>query len=78
MDQKFTLNQCLRLLYGELIPDEAIMLKDLIHDVPELRAAYMDMYNAKKALDTNMVNPPASSVSKILDYSRSNSVQLSF
>lgn len=78
MDQKFTLNQCLRLLYGELIPDEAIMLKDLIHDVPELRAAFVDMYNAKKALDTNMVGPPSSSVSNILDYSRSNSVQLSF
>lgn len=76
MEQSFTINQCIRLLYGELTPDEGIMLRSLIRDTPKLQGQFQELLEAKSLLEGCSLAPSGQSVDTVLKYSRKNSLQI--
>jgi hypothetical protein len=77
MKQSFTLNQCVRLIYGETTPDESMMLKEIISGNDRLRAEYEDMQSAFNALGMDLMTPRTETMKAVLKYSRDTALHLS-
>ncbi len=77
MKQSFTLNQCVRLIYGETTPDESIMLEEIISGNDRLRVEFKDMQKAFSALSTDLITPRTETMKAILKYSRDTALHLS-
>ena len=77
MKQSFTLNQCVRLLYGETTPEESSMLQEIIDGNAMLKAEFEGMRDAHRALSAEFLSPSQPSVSKILKHSRDTALHLS-
>jgi len=77
MKQSFTLNQCVRLIYGETTPEESMMLEEIISGNERLRAEFEDMQKAFCALSTELLSPRTETTKYILKYSRDTALHLS-
>jgi hypothetical protein len=66
MEQNFTLNQCVRLIYGETTPEESMMLSEIISGNDTLRAEVDKMQKAHNVLSSLCLNPDADVVKSIL------------
>ena len=77
MKQSFTLNQCVRLIFGETTPDEGLMLQEIISGNDRLKAEFNDMQQAYQALNTELLSPKAETTKAILKYSRDTALHLS-
>jgi len=77
MKQSFTLNQCVRLIYGETTPEEGMMLSEIISGNDSLRAEVENMQRAQGALASASLSPQADVVKSILKYSRDTALHLS-
>lgn len=77
MTQSFTLNQCLRLVYNELTPEESDMLREVIEFNDVLGAEYEKMKATRDALSKRRFAPRRSSINRILRYSQDKQLQLS-
>ena len=78
MVQSFTLNQCVRLIYGETTPEESTMLQEIISGNERLKAEFENMQEGFRALDTVMLAPDADTMKSILKYSRDTALHLSY
>ena len=78
MEQSFTLNQCLRLVYNELTPAEGDMLREVIRYNERLGQEFDKIQNAHDLLGRRSVSPRTSSIETIKQYSRKRQLQLSF
>jgi len=77
MKQSFTLNQCVRLIYGETTPEESMMLEEIISGNARLRGEFEDMRKAYRALSTDLLTPQTQTMKSILKYSRDTALHLS-
>ena len=77
MKQSFTLNQCVRLIYGETTPEESMMLSEIISGNDSLRAEVENMQRVQVALASASLSPNADIVKSILKYSRDTALHLS-
>jgi len=77
MKQSFTLNQCVRLIFGETTPDEGFMLQEIISGNDRLKAEFDEMQQAYQALGTELLSPKAETTKAILKYSRDTALHLS-
>jgi hypothetical protein len=77
MEQSFTLNQCVRLIYGETTPEESSMLLEVINGNARLKAEYENMQRGFKALGRSLLEPRRDVVGSILKYSRNTAIHLS-
>ena len=77
MVQSFTLNQCVRLIYGETTPEESIMLEEIISGNERLKAEYESMKEGFHALDGALLSPGADTMKSILKHSRDTALHLS-
>lgn len=77
MKQSFTLNQCVRMLYGETTPEEQSMLEEIIAGNSCLRAEVESMKEMHQALSGNLLSPKAETSRAILQYSRNTALHLS-
>lgn len=77
MVESFTLNQCVRLMYGETTPEESNMLTEIISGNDRLRAEFEDMQKGFRALGTTLLSPKAEVTKAILKYSRDTALHLS-
>jgi len=78
MKQSFTLNQCVRLIYGETTLDESLMLQEIILGNDRLRAEFEVMQKSYSALSTELLSPGTETTKKILKYSRDTALHLSW
>ena len=77
MVQSFTLNQCVRLIYGETTLDESLMLEEIISGNDRLKAEFENMQNAYNALSMELLSPRTDTTKAILKYSRDTALHLS-
>jgi anti-sigma factor RsiW len=77
MEQNFTLNQCVRLIYGETTPEESMMLSEIISGNDALKAEVAAMRKSYDVLSSLCLNPDADVVKSILKYSRDTALHLS-
>lgn len=77
MKQSFTLNQCVRLIYGETSPQESAMLMEIISGNEKLKAEFDDMQIVFSALESESRGPSTEVTQSILKYSRDNALHLS-
>ncbi len=77
MEQSFTLNQCVRLIYGETTPEESAMLEEIISGNDRVRAAYEDMQKGFHLLGNVFLSPKADVLKSILKHSRDTALHLS-
>lgn len=77
MKQSFTLQQCVRHLYGETTPEESMMLEEIISGNDRLRAEFESMQEVYDALSTDLLSPRMESTKLILKYSRDTALHLS-
>ena len=77
MKQSFTLNQCVRLIFGETTPDESMMLEEIISGNDRLRAEFEEMQSAFNALGKDLMSPRTDTMKSILKYSRDTALHLS-
>ena len=77
MKQSFTLNQCVRLIYGETTPEESMMLTEIISGNVRLRTEFEDMQKAYDALSTDLLSPRTETTKNLLKYSRDTALHLS-
>ena len=77
MKQTFTLNQCVRMLYGETTPEETFMLQEIIDSNENLGRQVREMRQGFEALSFDETSPKPSVVNSILRYSRNNALEFS-
>jgi hypothetical protein len=77
MKQSFTLNQCVRLIYGETTPEEQVMLREIISGNDRLRDEYENMQEVHRALGTDLLVPRVDATKAILKHSRDTALYLS-
>jgi hypothetical protein len=77
MKQSFTLNQCVRLIYGETTPDESTMLTEIISGNDHLKAEFEDMQKAYHTLNSGLLSPRMETTKMIRKYSRDTALHLS-
>lgn|GEM_PF-3586568 len=73
----FTLNQCLRMLYGETSPEESYMLREVIENNDRLNGEYTQMKNSLLSLRKTEHRPSQPIIDNILAYSRDNALKFS-
>lgn len=77
MVQSFTLNQCVRLIYGETTPEESAMLTEIISGNDRLKAEFENMQEGFRALGTAFLSPRTDVTKAILKHSRDTALHLS-
>lgn len=77
MEQSFTLNQCVRLMYGETTPEESAMLSEIISGCDHLRAEFENMQKGFNAMSAVLLSPDKDVLNTILKYSRDSALHLS-
>ena len=77
MKQTFTLNQCLRMLYGETTPEESFMLNEIIEHNTELKAEVSQMRQTIQELNMPLSEPDTSVVQNILRYNSDKALEFS-
>ncbi len=77
MKPSFTLNQCLRMLYGETSPEESYMLSEVIKNNDKLNADFTQMKKSLLSLRKTLGRPSQPVVDNILKYSRDNALEFS-
>ena len=77
MVQNFTLNQCLRLLYNELTPEEIDLTTEIIQGNEKLRREYGKMKQAFDALSFDAIQAPVTAVDNIIEYSNDRMLHVS-
>ena len=77
MVQSFTLNQCVRLIYGETTPEESVMLAELISGNDHLRTEFENMQEGFETLGSALLSPKTDVTRAILKYSRDTALHLS-
>lgn len=77
MKQNFTLNQCVRLIYGETTPEESTMLREIISGNDALRAEFENMQKGFDALSMSLLSPRRQTTDAILKHSRDTALHLS-
>jgi len=77
MKQSFTLNQCVRMIFGETTPEESMMLEEIIRGNARLKAEFENMQNALCSLGTELLSPRSETTQSILKYSRDTALHLS-
>ena len=77
MKQTFTLNQCLRMLYGETTPEESFMLNEIIEYNAPLREEVTRMRYTMQELNMQLSEPRADVVQNILSYNNDKALEFS-
>jgi hypothetical protein len=77
MKPSFTLNQCLRMLYGETSPEESYMLREVIETNDKLNGEFTQMKKTLLSLRKTLNRPSQPVVENILKYSRDNALEFS-
>lgn len=77
MKQSFTLNQCVRLLYGETSLNEGQMLQEVISGNESLKAEFENMQKGYHALSMDLLSPRTETLKSILRQSRDTALHLS-
>ncbi len=77
MKPSFTLNQCLRMLYGETSPEESYMLREVIESNDMLNGEFTQMKKTLLSLRKTLSRPSQPVVENILKYSRDNALEFS-
>lgn len=77
MKQTFTLNQCLRMLYGETTPEESFMLNEIIEHNVILKEEVSIMRQTIRELNTPLSEPDATVVQNILRYNSDKALEFS-
>ncbi len=77
MKQSFTLNQCVRLIYGETTPEESMMLAEIISGNDRLKGEFEEMQEAFRALNADLLSPASETTKMILKHSRDTALHLS-
>ena len=77
MKQTFTLNQCLRMLYGETTPEESFMLNEIIDHNATLNREVKQMREMIQELNSMVYAPSSSSVDNILRIGRDKALEFS-
>ncbi len=77
MKQTFTLNQCLRMLYGETTPEESFMLNEIIEHNVVLKEEVSQMRQTIQELNTPLSEPDATVVQNILRYNSDKALEFS-
>ena len=77
MKQTFTLNQCLRMLYGETSPEESFMLNEIIDNNAKLNREVAQMRQTIRELNMSSLEPSAGAVDNILRISRDKALEFS-
>ena len=77
MKQTFTLNQCLRMLYGETTPAESYMLNEIIDNNDMLNREVRQMREMIQELNSMTLEPSSSAVENILRIGRDKALEFS-
>ena len=77
MKQSFTLNQCVRLIFGETTPAEGAMLREIISGNVLLKAEFENMQEVVSAMSMDFLSPRHETTKSILKYSRDTALHLS-
>lgn len=77
MKQSFTLNQCVRMLYGETSLNESQMLQEMISGNESLKAEFENMQKGHQALSMDLLSPRTETLKSILRQSRDTAFHLS-
>ena len=77
MKQTFTLNQCVRMLYGETSPEESFMLQEIIDHNDDLKQQVQEMREGFETLSFHENAPSTDVVNRVLIYSRDNALKFS-
>lgn len=72
MNVTFTETDVIRLIYGECKPAEAKAIRDELRRNASLKSYYLRMMETKRELDEVAIEPDATSVNIILEYSASH------
>ena len=71
MTKTFTENDLIRFIYQETSEEESRLITEALWDDSQLRAEYGELCLLQQSLDGAMKTPRASSVDRIMDFSKS-------
>ena len=77
MKQTFTLNQCVRMLFGETTPEETFMLNEIIANNAILESQVSELRQGFEALNFQSFEPTDSVVNNVLRYNRDSTLEFS-